>query len=428
MPNDSKNKPVYLNTFPDKTEHSLLNCLIKTSNCELATNCYKSKLRKKLADKNETGPWSSFCELLKCTFALLFAFVFVYDPAIIYCLYCYFWLLARKAQPDTTRVLFIGNSFTYTYDVPTLVQGLSTAAGYPLKFVMHAPGGISVGDTAQGTSAHMNNPIVFDLIRSDNWDFVSLQDNQGRFIYGNGNFPDTNVSKVIKGHLKIGDSVHLYHPCARMLWFAGWGPENGYLPYAATGKGLIDNIYVDYLALKNIAGEMIAPIGKAWERELDTLPSTDLWGPDQTHESLAGAYLTASVIFTSIYRMNTELVSFDGGLDSATARALRRIAYHTVIDSITPANLSHYIPDINFGSGTITATSGYAQYNWFRDDTLLTTTATNSIPLAGNGCYYVIASSADTCTARSVEKCIATTGLDNALLPMPVVGIPCTNT
>src|SRR4051812_23526504 len=80
---------------------------------------------------------------------------------------------------DTTRVLFIGNSFTYVYDVPGLVNGLATAAGLPLKFVMHAPGGISVGDTAQGTSAHMNNPLVYDLIRSDNWDYVSLQDNQG---------------------------------------------------------------------------------------------------------------------------------------------------------------------------------------------------------------------------------------------------------
>ncbi len=335
-----------------------------------------------------------------------------------------FLAIGAKAQPDTTRVLFIGNSFTYMNDVPTLVQGLATAAGYPLKFVMHAPGGISVGDVAQGTSAHMNNPVVFDLIRSDNWDFVSLQDNQGRFIYGNGNFPDTNVSKVIRGHIKIRDSVQYYHPCARMLWFAGWGPKNGYMPYASTGKGLIDNIYVDYLALKNVAGEIIAPIGKAWERELDTLPAVDLWGPDQTHESLAGAYLTASVIFTSIYRMNTELVPFDGGLDSVSAKILRRIAYHTVIDSLVPSNLSHYIPDITFSSGTLTATAGYAVYNWYRNDSLLTSTTTNSIPIAGNGCYYVIASLTDTCPARSVERCVTTTEVNNIIAPQPVEVYP----
>ncbi len=314
-------------------------------------------------------------------------------------------------QVDTTRVLFIGNSFTYMNDVPTLVQGLATAAGYQLKFVMHAPGGISVGDVAQGTSAHMNNPIVFDLIRSDNWDFVTLQDNQGRFIYGNCTFPNTTVSKVIEGHIKIKDSVQYYHPCAHMLWFAGWGPKTGYSGVSTTAEGLIDNIYYNYQCLRDTAGEIIAPIGKAWERERGELPLIDLWGPDQTHESLAGAYLTAAVIFTSIYRINTELVAFDGGLDSASARTLGRIARQTVTDSLITTHLADYLLSLYLGSNKLIATPGYQAYQWFLNDSLIASGGSDSLSLTKNGCYYVVATDTNGCKSRSFQNCIGSLGV-----------------
>ena len=333
------------------------------------------------------------------------------------------------AQTDTTRVLFIGNSFTYTYDVPTLVQGLATAAGLPLKFVMHAPGGISVGDTSQGTSAHMNNPVVFDLIRSDNWDYVSLQDNQGRFIYGHGIFPDTNVSKVIRGHFKIRDSVKFYHPCAHMLWFAGWGPKNGYTGVSPTGSGLIDNIYQNYQYLTDTAGEIISPIGKAWKRELTVLPTVDLWGPDQTHESLAGAYLAASVIFTTIYHINTENVFFNGGLDSSAARTLRRIAYETVMDSITADNLSTYIPELTVSPTLLTATPGHVNYYWYMGGTLIGSGPTNTYTITNSGCYHVVVTDSNSCSARSAEKCIAPeiTGTMTANNDMNIYPVPATD-
>jgi hypothetical protein len=89
--------------------------------------------------------------------------------------------LLSPAQ-DTVRVLFVGNSFTNFNNLPDVFRQLALGKG---KFVitgMHAPDGVSVGDTAQGTLAHMNNPNLFDSIRLNHWDFLVLQDNQGRFI------------------------------------------------------------------------------------------------------------------------------------------------------------------------------------------------------------------------------------------------------
>jgi len=84
---------------------------------------------------------------------------------------------------------------------------------------MHAPGGISVGDTAQGTRAHINNPVLFALIRSQKWDFVVIQDNQRRFVQDSGVF--SAKSKVVQGHLTIMDSVKANNDCAKIILFGG---------------------------------------------------------------------------------------------------------------------------------------------------------------------------------------------------------------
>ncbi|MCW3121909.1 MAG: C-terminal target protein [Flavipsychrobacter sp.] len=310
------------------------------------------------------------------------------------------------AQKDTTRVLFIGNSFTYVSDVPGLVKGLADKAGLNFEFTMHAPGGISVGDKDQDTFAHMYNPTVFRLISSGNWDYVVLQDNQGRFIYGDKKFPDTSKSRVIEGHFKIRDSVKQYNSCAHMVWFAGWAFKYGYPGIGATGAELIDNIYENYSYLKDTAGEIVAPIGIAWERAMATLPATDLWSPDSAHQSLAGSYLTASVLFSSIFRMDPQEIPFNGGLDSMTARTLRTIGYQKVTDSMASNNLATFTPELTITENMLTAAPGYTSYKWLKNDSVIGTTTVNTFAVAASGCYQVMVTGSDLCEARSLEKCI----------------------
>lgn len=65
----------------------------------------------------------------------------------------------------------------------------------------------------------MNNPVVYENIRSDKWDYVVLQDNQGRFVLDYAQFPSSSL--VIQGHQQIRDSVLKNNPCAKMVWFEG---------------------------------------------------------------------------------------------------------------------------------------------------------------------------------------------------------------
>jgi hypothetical protein len=142
-------------------------------------------------------------------------------------LFLFSFSLSRLLAQDTTDILFVGNSFTYYNAMPQMVKSLADSAGVNAYVAMHAPGGISVGDVAQGNQAHMNNPVLFSLIRSRKWDVVVIQDNQGRFVRDSAQFPSTAVSLVIDGHLRLMDSVKANNACAKVVLFGGWAFKNG---------------------------------------------------------------------------------------------------------------------------------------------------------------------------------------------------------
>ncbi|MCB0346285.1 MAG: hypothetical protein KDD66_14295 [Bdellovibrionales bacterium] len=75
---------------------------------------------------------------------------------------------AAKANDDTIRVLFIGNSHTYVNDVPQIVSQLAEAGGLSMHVETHAFGGYSLPQ-------HWNDKSAATRIATGDWDFVVLQ-------------------------------------------------------------------------------------------------------------------------------------------------------------------------------------------------------------------------------------------------------------
>jgi len=323
---------------------------------------------------------------------------------------CFLFAAFNASATDTTRVLYIGNSFIFTYDVPALVSGLAAADGRHIVYQQHTPGGITVGDTAQGTQAHMNNPAVFSLIRQGGWDYVVLQDNQGRFVRNYGNFPGS--SKVVEGHKKIRDSVHHYNPCARMLWFSGWAFKNGSPPYGNTGAEMIDRIWANYRYLNDSLPEIILPIGPAWKAAMAAVPGTDLWGPDEAHQSLAGSYVTAATIAATIFRKDISSLNYNGGLPATTAQTYRSLASATVRDSMALSFGEYYLPLAH--TGNVWSTDpGYSSYEWYMDDSLISSGTANGLIVSAPGCFQVAATGADGCKLWSWTHCVNATSISD---------------
>lgn len=309
---------------------------------------------------------------------------------------------------DTTKVLFIGNSFTSQNNLPSLFAQISQGSGKKVVVASHMPGGVSVGDISQGTSAHMNNPNVYSLIRSNDWDYLVLQDNQGRFCLGYGQFPSSSL--VIEGHIKIRDSLLFYHPCAHMIWYAGFGTKNGLLPYAGSGSAMIDSIYQNYQYLRDTAGQIIAPIGPAFKRIISQYPSINLWDTDDTHPSLYGSYLIAGVLYTTFFKSSPIISSFNPGITPAIDSVLKNTAYQTTVDSMNTTGLDGITPEIHQVANTLSV-NGYQNCRWYYNGTpYLSGSCTININSPGN--YFAMVSDSNYCDYQTMELFFQTTGVE----------------
>src|SRR5262249_39693411 len=77
---------------------------------------------------------------------------------------------AGSQQSNTTRVLFIGNSYTYFNNLPEVFARLAEAGhGGKIETTMVAPGGWRLKD-------HWEKGTGRGLLESGNWDFVVLQE------------------------------------------------------------------------------------------------------------------------------------------------------------------------------------------------------------------------------------------------------------
>jgi hypothetical protein len=312
---------------------------------------------------------------------------------------------------DTTNVLFIGNSFTAANNLTLLFQKLAANANIPVYVGEYSPGGISVGDYSQGTSAHCCNPVVFNLIRSKSWDFVVIQDNQGRFCLNYGVF--SSSSNVIGGHLIIQDSVLANNPCANMIWFAGWGFQGPYPPYSTSGAQMIEKIFANYTFLNDTSKQIIAPIGPSWLVSMNNYPSLNLWSADSTHPSLEGSYLTACVLFATIFKQNPSNLTFTGGINSTDAQNLRNIVFPKVIDSLYVCNLDLFSPGIYLIIDTLFTDTGYSSYNWYKGDSLVQTTYVNYYKIVSNDIYSVGCVDSNGCERKSFGKNTMNTSTNN---------------
>lgn len=281
------------------------------------------------------------------------------------------------------NILFIGNSFTASHDLPNIVKQFMLADGLPVYTLAYAPGGVTVGDVAMGTAAHMNNPLVFNLIRDTEWDYLVLQDNQGRFALDSTKFPSTTSSKVIEGHIKIRDSFHYYHPCAKMIWFSGWGFED-------EDTMMINKITNNYRVLNDSAKDVIAPIGAAWKQSIIEKPFFKLWSADGAHPDVTGSYLSAAVIYGTITRKDVSANKFDHSLIPADATFLKQIAQETLINplvriksnlkGIEPINLIWNLTDLK-------APYGRQLYRWYLNNTVLDISADSIFSPKKSGKY-----------------------------------------
>jgi PKD repeat protein len=315
--------------------------------------------------------------------------------------------ISNLANATTRRVLFIGNSYIYTNDVPALLTAFATSMGDTLIYDQHVPG-------AYTFEQHSTNATTINKIYSQQWDVVILQEQSQR-----PSFPPAQVEAQVYPYAAILDSmIHDNNSCTQTMFLMTWGRKNGDdlncggYPIVCTYNGMQARLRESYMEMALLNTATVAPVGAAWKVTRDSFPSIELYSPDNSHPVIAGSYLETCVLYASIFHKKPNLSTYYSTVPQADAINLQNVATHVVFDSLNQwQQLGNYVFadfDIATSSQTITLTNNSAEataYTWdFGDGNTSTATTPPAHTYAANGIYDVTLTSSNSCFTEVAKK------------------------
>lgn len=243
----------------------------------------------------------------------------------------YFWLLiftlsfSTLAQ-ETKSVLFLGNSYIASNNLPFLIKSLADAENNTLEYDENTPG----GTTFQG---HDNSAVSIAKIQSKDWDFVVLQGQSQE-----PSFPDHYVeSSTFPYALNLANKVYANNECSVPLFFNTWGRQNGDPQWEGinTFEKMNGRLYNAYAYLAAESKGMLSPVGIAFalvKADANAVVNFNhLYTSDGSHPSIKGSYLAACVFNNVIFGTSSVGNSFvPVGVSSVEAAYLQSVADEVV--------------------------------------------------------------------------------------------------
>lgn len=173
------------------------------------------------------------------------------------------------------RVLFLGNSLTYTNDLPRMVEALSSSGERRVRATMIAGPNYGLEDLWREAK-------VREAIRSRAFDVVVMQQ-------GPSALPESRTNLVTWAK-KFGDFIreHDAEPALFMVW-----PSSD----RAFDR---QRVAESYRIAAEACGCRLLPAGEAWQAAWKKSGRLSLYGVDGFHPSSEGSFLAALVIWSGL--------------------------------------------------------------------------------------------------------------------------------
>jgi hypothetical protein len=252
-------------------------------------------------------------------------------------------ILPATLQAKKRKVLFIGNSYIYTNNMPDMLKQLCTSMGDTLEYNQNTPGGYTL-------EAHSTNATTLGLINGGIYDVVILQEQSQRPA-----FPQSQVAMDTYPYAKdLYDAVKTHNSCGEVMFMMTWGYKNGdatncgFYPPICTYAGMQNDLRFSYMKMAKDNGANVAPVGAAWKTVRDSFPNIELYSPDESHPSLNGSYLEACVLYASIFHKSPVGSSYTASINTNDAAKLQYIADLVTLDSLEKWQEHGNYPYANF--------------------------------------------------------------------------------
>lgn len=262
---------------------------------------------------------------------------------VLACLACNLDASAPESEgpePDDLTVLFIGSSYFDVNDLPGIFERFAAEAGKHVFVRREILSGHYLDYFAQnaGTEA---------AIKQREWDYVVLQGGCQNAAYPETHHmitPNSGYHPVYPALATLQAKVKANHASTRTVYMMPWAFEDGMTwveGQTDTYDDMQQHIYDNTLAWADSLELTVAPVGWAWRTVLsEDPPQHYLHLPDWNHPSIRGSYLSALVIFATLFAESVAGVAYHGGLDRSEAQQFQDVATSVVLDNLQLWNIA----------------------------------------------------------------------------------------
>ena len=217
-----------------------------------------------------------------------------------------------------TRILFIGNSYTFVNDLPTVFARLAASGGHPVDTGMAAVGGATFADQLASTD-------TLTKLATARWTYVVLQEQS--------QVPSVAASRSSEMYPNARSLVgRVRNAAAKPLFFLTWGHEGGWPENGMPGyQSMQAQLDAGYAGIANELTVPVVPVGDAWAALHATDPSLGLWQDDGSHPTMSGTYLAACVFYAAIFHASPIGLAYGADLSGDTVKAIQAAAAAEVL-------------------------------------------------------------------------------------------------
>jgi hypothetical protein len=183
----------------------------------------------------------------------------------------------QAEKENVIKILFVGNSLTYTNNLPALVAEKALTKGMHVQPEMLAFPNYALED-------HWNDGRLQHLINNNTFTFVIIQQGPSSQADGRMMLSDygTKISNLCK---KRG---------AKLVFFMVWPAKSNLHSF--------DGVIANYTNAAVETQSILCRVGELWKNHFDATGDFSYYGPDEFHPSLKGSSRAAEIIVDTLFK------------------------------------------------------------------------------------------------------------------------------
>ncbi|MDE6868658.1 MAG: leucine-rich repeat protein [Clostridia bacterium] len=226
------------------------------------------------------------------------------------------------------KILFIGNSYTFYNDMPTLFKEIANGAGAEVTVESLTTGSQSLKNWADPKTE--DGARVEAALTASSYDIIVLQEKSTSPV-------NDDYKYFLSGAKALAERIEETQDNCRIFLYETWGSPAYAGSYGGSVPEMESRLRTAYDTVAERIGATVSYVGKAFTYMYENYADINLYNTaDENHPSYEGSYLAACVHAASLLGLNVENSEYNGALDQDTAALLRMVGYGIAVGADMP--------------------------------------------------------------------------------------------